>query len=170
MHRTRLAALAFGAAAVVGVAGCGGGGGGVYGSGSGSSSNTPGSTSSGASSIEVSSTSLGKVVTDGAGRTLYMYTPDPKGKSVCDDSCAAAWPPLQGKPAAGSGADATLIGSIKRSDGSPQGTYAGRPLYYYAGDSAAGDVIGQGIQNIWWVLDAHGQPIQTMPSSSSGGY
>ena len=171
MHRTGLTALAFAAAAVVVVAGCGGSGT-TYGSGATSSKHTPASSgaSSGASSVEMSSTSLGRVLTDGAGMTLYMYTPDPKGRSVCEGGCLAAWPALKGKPQAGPGVAPALIGSIKRSDGSPQGTYAGHPLYYYVQDSSSGDVTGQGLQNIWWVLDANGTPIRSTTSSGSGGY
>jgi predicted lipoprotein with Yx(FWY)xxD motif len=57
------------------------------------------------------------------------------------------------------GLDEVLVGSITRDDGTTQGTYNGWPLYYFSGDSAAGDVNGQGVNEVWWVLDATGTPI-----------
>ncbi len=175
MRTTGLAAFAITAVAVVGLAGCGSGS--SYNSSGSSGTSTGTSNGTDSSSIELSSTTLGNVVTDGSGRTLYMYTPDPQGTSVCEGSCLAAWPALKGQPDAGSGTKASLIGTIKRSDGSTQGTYGGHPLYYYVGDSAAKDVNGQGLQGIWWVLDAQGAPVEQAASSSSssssgggGGY
>lgn len=164
MRTSGPAAFAIAAVAVVGLVGCG----------NDDSSNDTASTSGGtdASSLEVRDTSLGDIVTDGSGRTLYMYTPDPKGQSVCEDDCLVAWPALKGEPDAGSGTDSALIGSIERSDGSTQGTYGGHPLYYFSSDSAAGDVEGQGLQGVWWVLDADGSPVEeAAPSESddSGG-
>ena len=59
--------------------------------------------------------------------------------------------------------DGSLIGTIERSDGSTQATYAGHPLYYYAEDDEPGDVAGQGVNDVWWVLDASGEPVETLP-------
>lgn len=114
-----------------------------------------------ASSIQLSDTSLGKVITDANGRTLYLFTKDSGGTSACTGSCESVWPYVEGKPSAGTGTDASLIGTITRSDGDVQATYAGHPLYYYSGDSAAGDVNGEEIEGTWYAVDAHGQQVES---------
>lgn len=115
-----------------------------------------------AAEVTVASTSLGEVLVDGAGMTLYMFDPDEQGPSTCEDDCAAAWPPLvaDGAPVAGDGVDSELLGTVERSDGSSQVTYDGWPLYYFAQDAAAGDVNGQGVNEVWWVLMADGEPVR----------
>ncbi len=126
-----------------------------------SEASSSGSVASGAS-IAVGTTSLGDVLVDGAGMTLYMFDQDTNGgDSTCYDQCASAWPPLltDGAPAAGAGADAAMLGTVARSDGTTQVTYGGWPLYYWAQDSAVGDVKGQAVNDVWWVLGADGQPI-----------
>lgn len=112
--------------------------------------------------VTVASTSLGEVLADAEGMTLYMFDPDEQGASTCYDQCATSWPPLvvEGEPAAGEGADAALLGTVERDDGSVQVTYDGWPLYYFAQDAAAGDVKGQGVNDVWWVLGAGGEPIR----------
>jgi predicted lipoprotein with Yx(FWY)xxD motif len=159
-----LAALALAAGGTL--AACGGN------SGYGSDGSTP-PPSSATPTIEVSSTSLGSVLTDGSGRTLYLFTHDSGGSSACDGGCLSVWPPLTGTPTAGSGANSSLLGTITRSDGSTQATYAGHPLYYYSGDSGAGDVNGQEIQDSWYVVNASGEEVEGQateaPSSDSGG-
>jgi len=160
-----LAALALAAGGTL--AACGGN------SGYGSDGSTP-PPSSGTPTIKVSSTSLGSVLTDASGRTLYLFTHDSGGSSACDGGCLSVWPPLTGTPTAGSGADSSLLGTITRSDGSTQATYAGHPLYYYSGDSGAGDINGQEIQDSWYVVNASGDGVEgeatEAPSSDSGGY
>ena len=88
------------------------------------------------------------------GKTLYVYTKDSPGKSVCNGSCAAAWPPFVLGPGetvkAGPGVTGTLA-TIKRDDGSMQVTYKDAPLYYFASDQKAGDVTGQGVGGVWYV-------------------
>lgn len=112
--------------------------------------------------VMVASNSLGDVLVDGAGLTLYMFDPDAQGASTCYDECAANWPPLlqDDEPVAGDGADQSLLGSVERDDGGMQVTYAGWPLYYFMQDAAAGDVNGQGVNDVWWVLGAGGEPIR----------
>lgn len=113
-------------------------------------------------SLLVGTTPLGDVLTDSEGRTLYMFDPDQQGPSTCYDQCAQAWPPLtvEGEPVAGEGVDASLLGVTERTDGAQQVTYNRWPLYYFARDAAAGDVNGQGVNGVWWVLDGAGQPVR----------
>lgn len=124
---------------------------------------TPSSSSSAAAvTVNVAETSLGKVLVDAKGMTLYMFTKDANGESACYDQCAQNWPPLivADKASAGTGADATLLGTTKRKDGSLQVTYKSMPLYYFAKDKAAGDVMGQGVGSVWYVLGASGDVIK----------
>jgi predicted lipoprotein with Yx(FWY)xxD motif len=126
-----------------------------------------GSTSAGAggSSVTVATRSgpLGSYLTDGSGMTLYLFASDTSAKSTCSGPCLTYWPPLMGKAKAGSGATASKLGTITGTNGKPQVTYAGHPLYYYAGDAKAGDTTGQGSTNSgakWWILAPSGQPIE----------
>ena len=104
---------------------------------------------------------LGKILVDGDGRTLYLYTKDTKDTSTCYDKCEIAWPPLLtlDKPASGEGVDASLFGTTQRKDGTMQVTYNGYPLYYYLKDAAPGDTAGQGVGKVWYVLSADGKPV-----------
>ena len=109
--------------------------------------------------VAVAGTDLGEALVDGQGRTLYLFDPDEQGASTCYDDCAASWPPLlDDDPVAGDGADDALLGTTEREDGQTQVTYDGWPLYHWIGDEQPGDVEGQGIQDVWWVLSADGQP------------
>ncbi|WP_028063614.1 COG4315 family predicted lipoprotein [Solirubrobacter soli] len=101
---------------------------------------------------------------DATGRTLYVWEADQGDQSACDGACAQAWPPLTTnvKPEAGSGVDASLLGTSKRADGSTGVTYAGHPVYYFSGDQAAGDVNGKGSDGFgakWWPVAADGAAI-----------
>ena len=102
---------------------------------------------------------LGKFLVDGDGMTLYMFTKDTKDTTNCYDKCEVAWPPLLtiGKPTLADGTTASLVGSTQRKDGTMQVTYNGMPLYYYFKDHAAGDVTGQGNNNVWYVVTPDGQ-------------
>ncbi len=114
-----------------------------------------GATSS-ALTLKVSTTPLGSILVDGAGETLYVFTNDAKNKSNCTAACLDAWPPLYGVPAAGSGVDASKLGSFTTADGKTQATIDGRPLYYFAVDSKAGDTLGQNVGGVWFVVDGTG--------------
>jgi len=108
--------------------------------------------------------SLGKILVDSRGRSLYLFEKDTGPKSTCYGSCAVAWPPFttSGTPTAGTGAKASLIGTTTRTDGKDEVTYNGHPLYYYAGDSAAGDTNGQDLNQFgaaWYVLSPAGNQI-----------
>ncbi len=101
---------------------------------------------------------LGKIVVDDAGRTLYAFTKDTTDTTTCYDKCEQAWPPLlqTDTPKLGDGLDAKLLGTTTRKDGTIQVTYNGWPLYYYFKDHAAGDTTGQGVGNVWYVVEADG--------------
>jgi predicted lipoprotein with Yx(FWY)xxD motif len=120
--------------------------------------------------------SVGTVVTDAQGFTLYHLKTETPGKIVCVASCAGTWPPVllpSGVASAIAGSGVSGLGTIKRPDGTTQVTYKGMPLYHYSGDTAAGQDNGQGIQNVWFAVttSASGGPMPTATSSgSSGGY
>ena len=101
---------------------------------------------------------LGSFLVDSKGMTLYLYTVDSTNTSNCYGSCAGYWPPLltTGAPTGGSGVTASLLGTTKRTDGTTQVTYNGWPLYYYAGDKAAGDTKGENVQGVWFVITPAG--------------
>jgi len=119
--------------------------------------------------VTLGSTDLGRVLIDARGRTLYLYTPDTKGKSTCYGQCAAFWPPLltTGKPVAAHGVKPKLLGTTKRKDGKLQVTYAGHPLYFFAQDAEPGNVFGQGLQNIWYALSVTGAKVSTPAPEST---
>ena len=124
--------------------------------------------------VSVAKSGLGKILVDSKGRTLYLWLKDSGDKSACSGGCAVAWPPLRasGKPTAGDGAKASLLGTIARSDGQRQVTYNGHPLYGFQGDSKPGDTTGQGNPGFgapWYVLSAAGTAITTASTSSGGG-
>lgn len=114
------------------------------------------------STVSLADSDYGKILVGKDGKTLYMYDPDKQGKSTCYGSCAKSWPPLtvKSKPTAGDGVHKNLLGTVKRKDGSMQVTYDDWPLYYWANDHSAGDVTGQGVDNIWWVIGAKGKPVR----------
>ena len=105
---------------------------------------------------------LGKILVDGDGRTLYLFTKDTRDTSNCYDKCEAAWPPLLtlDQPTLGDGVSTALISTTLRTDGSVQLTYNGWPLYYWFNDQAPGDATGQAVGNVWWVVSGEGNPIK----------
>lgn len=108
---------------------------------------------------------FGKFLADDAGRSLYTYTPDGKNQSNCYDKCEQNWPPLLqlDKPTLGDGIDSLLLGTAMRKDGTTQVTYNGMPLYYYIKDAKPGDVNGQGVGSVWYVLGTDGNVSKTAP-------
>jgi predicted lipoprotein with Yx(FWY)xxD motif len=107
----------------------------------------------------------GSALVDDQGRSLYLFTNDTQnsGISSCSGDCLVEWPPLLsqgGAPLAGTGVDASLLGTITRDDGTLQVTYNGWPLYYYADDTVAGDALGQGVNDIWFLVSPAGEMIQ----------
>jgi predicted lipoprotein with Yx(FWY)xxD motif len=85
---------------------------------------------------DVARTGLGNVLVDSKGRTIYLFKKDSGTKSVCRGECAIEWPPVRanGEATVGDGANASMVATTKRSDGKPQVTYNGHPLYLYEGD------------------------------------
>ncbi len=115
--------------------------------GSGVATAAPSATSARSATVKVAHSHLGKILVDSRGRTLYLLSADRTRKSTCFGACAKAWPPLRAtrKPTVGKGLKASKVGTIKRSDGKPQVTYNGHPLYRFVQDTKAGQTNGQGI-------------------------
>jgi predicted lipoprotein with Yx(FWY)xxD motif len=114
---------------------------------------------------------LGKIVVNSRGFTLYHNTKEKKGLIKCTGSCTAVWPPLiVGKPApvkAGHGINLAKLGKIKRPDGRFQVTYYGQPLYRYAPDTKAGQIGGEGIGGIWFALKTNGALAKTTSGTTT---
>jgi predicted lipoprotein with Yx(FWY)xxD motif len=104
---------------------------------------------------------LGKILVGNKGMTLYMYTKDAPDQSNCSGGCLKAWPPLttQGSPVLGAGVDKSLVGTAALPDGSKIVTYNKMPLYYWAKDTKAGDVTGQNVGGVWYVVSPEGKVI-----------
>src|SRR5512132_1508574 len=104
----------------------------------------PGVAAAQGATVKVAPSSLGRILVDAHGKTLYLWAHDKGRTSTCNAQCARYWPPLvtRGRPTAGAGARARLLGTSRRTDGRSQVTYGGHPLYYYVGDKRAGDVKG----------------------------
>jgi predicted lipoprotein with Yx(FWY)xxD motif len=124
--------------------------------------------------VTLGKTTLGKVLVDARGRTLYLFEKDKRGKSACYGACATYWPPLvsSAKPRAARGVRASLLGVTKRTDGKRQVTYAGHPLYTFSLDTRAGQTSGQGLTDFggtWAVVAASGRAVKSTASSGSSG-
>ena len=149
-------------------AGCGSSGG------SNANSPAPPQNASGQSAtLGVANENVGKILVDSHGRTLYLFERDSGAKSSCTGACAVEWPPLRatGKPTVGSGANASVVATSARSDGKPQVTYNGHPLYLFSADQKAGETNGQGVNafgGLWYVVSSSGDEITT-PAGSGGG-
>jgi predicted lipoprotein with Yx(FWY)xxD motif len=156
-------------AAALAVAGCGGGGGGAT-----AASPAPKTSSGHSATVGVATTSLGKILVDSKGRTVYLFKKDRGTRSACFGACASAWPPVRAgvKPTVGSGAKASLAGTTKRSDGASQVTYKGHPLYLFTGDQKAGQTSGQGVKAFgaaWYAVSPAGGQVSGATSTSGGG-
>ena len=135
----------------------------------------PGSSASASTTGTVITThagSAGAFLTNGSGRTVYLWAKDGMNMSACSGACAAAWPPVPatGKLTATGGAKASDLGTITRSDGTKQATYDGHPLYYFVGDSAAGQANGQGSDNFgakWWLVAPSGAKITASDTAAA---
>ena len=159
----KTALMITGAVTVTALAACGGS------SATGTSSSSSGAGSGGSGSIATGSTSLGTVLTDAHGFTLYYFTPEQGSKVVCaaDSSCNSLWPPVtssSGAPSAPSGVSGTFAVATLP-NGQAEVTFNGWPLHTYGGDSGPGQTNGQGIQGKWFAAT----PDLTSSGSGSGG-
>ena len=123
-----------------------------------------GGSGSGASAVTIKAASspLGTILVDQDGKTLYLFEADSQNKSNCSGGCLSLWPPVDadGKATAGSGVTAGMIGTAT---GSSQVTYAGHPLYWFSGDTAAGDTNGEGLTDFggaWYAVSPAGKAVE----------
>ena len=125
------------------------------------------STASAAVDLKTASSSVGSIVVDAKGMSLYFFTKDTKdsGTSACTGSCLVQWPPMttaSGSPAA-EGVTGKL-GTISTPDGKKQVTLNGMPLYYFAKDAKPGDILGQGVGGVWYLSDPSGAMVKAAPA------
>jgi predicted lipoprotein with Yx(FWY)xxD motif len=111
--------------------------------------------------ITLGDSEFGSMLFDSNKQAIYVFENERNGEAVCYDECAEAWPPVftNGKPKAGKGVDASLLGTVKRRDGKLQATYAGKPLYFYAHERP-GEVKCHNVDlngGFWWVVGPDGE-------------
>lgn len=172
MHASRTAGLLTTLTAVgLALAACGPGGG-YQSAGSASGSTAHASSARAAvtgAALKTATTSLGTVVVDSAGKTVYAFDEDTRnsGMSACTGGCAGLWPAVTTSSTRPTVAGLTArVGTISRPDGTRQITLDGRPIYTYSGDSGAGAVAGQGVTRVWWAVTPAGAEITTAPAST----
>ena len=122
--------------------------------------------------LALGNTSVGKVLVDSKGRTLYLFEADAKNRSNCADACADNWPPAKAPsdPTVAVGVSKRKLKVIKRADGTKQLSYAGHPLYRFIGDSKRGDVTGQGVNafgGLWYLVAASGKAVTKSPQGTT---
>ncbi len=165
-----MAGLAISATALAGCSSTGSGGSSASGAtSSGSSKSAPAATGK---DLATGTTSLGNVVVDGKGHTVYLFTKDTagSGKSACTGQCSSIWPAVTTTSATPTVQGVTgKVGTITLADGTKQVTLGGWPLYTFASDSSAGAVGGQGVMGIWWAVSPSGSKVTKSPSTPSGG-
>jgi predicted lipoprotein with Yx(FWY)xxD motif len=148
------------------VAGCGDSGGGNSAAGT----SSPSSSAAVAKAVLATAHSdLGTIVVDGARMTVYVFDKDTpnSGKSACSGDCLAKWPAVTSDSDSPTVDGVTgTVGTITRDDGTKQVTLDGLPLYLWANDNAPGDVTGQGVGGVWWVVGADGAKITTAPAAA----
>jgi predicted lipoprotein with Yx(FWY)xxD motif len=164
-HIAVLMSLVLAAFGALDLAGCGGGGQHAT-----ASSQRPQTASGQTATLSIADTSLGKILVDSWGHTLYLFKADAPTVSACTGPCAAAWPPLlaDGKPTVGGGVNASLVGTIPRPGIARQLTYNGHPLYLFEGDQKPGEVNGQGVIAFgapWYVLSAAGDQVSSLAAN-----
>ncbi|MFF4775264.1 COG4315 family predicted lipoprotein [Microtetraspora fusca] len=125
---------------------------------------TPMPAETGPARLSVMPTSIGKILVGSNQHTVYLFEKDKNGKSSCTGACAEAWPPVlsEGKPVAGEGIKANLLGTHKRADGKMQVTYNNHPLYYFVKDEKPGDTKGQKLKDFgaeWYAVGPDGKKV-----------
>jgi predicted lipoprotein with Yx(FWY)xxD motif len=122
-----------------------------------------GAATAAATTVTLESTPLGMILADSKGMTLYIFTKDTPGASVCSAGCAKAWPPatVSGSPTAPSAVAAGALGTITRADGTTQLTINSQPLYTYAEDTAPGQTAGQNSGGTWFVVGPNGTAMKS---------
>ena len=123
--------------------------------------------------VGTETSSLGRILVDSRGRTLYLFEKDKNGKSACSGSCATAWPPLltSGKPTATAGVKASLLGTTRRSDGRMQVTYNHHPLYTFVKDTKKGQTSGENVDAFgaeWYATSAAGLKVEPKSGGATG--
>jgi predicted lipoprotein with Yx(FWY)xxD motif len=113
--------------------------------------------------VRVVDSQFGRILAARRGQAVYLFDKERSRRSECYGACARAWPPVltKGRPVAGRGAKASLLGTTRRRDGKRQVTYGGRPLYYYVAD-APGRVLCHDVEEFggtWLVLRSSGKPV-----------
>ena len=155
------------AASAVTLSACGGG---SSGSTAGGSQTTPAA----GSGLHAATTSLGKVLVDADGRTVYLLTADGRNQSTCGSDCLTFWPAV----ASGKAKLGVPVSTTKTPGGTPTATVAGQPVYTFSQDHGAGDVNGEGLQEFggtWYAVSPTGQAVtaaggSSSPSSSASAY
>lgn len=115
----------------------------------------------GMNGVHVADSNLGEILVGPDGLTLYVFTADSDGTSTCYGACADLWPPVPADVEISSDLDQSKFGSTTREDGSEQLTVNGMPLYWYTPDEMPGDTMGQGFNDVWFVVDATGDMMET---------
>jgi predicted lipoprotein with Yx(FWY)xxD motif len=115
--------------------------------------------------LKITDGDFGRILTNGKGRALYVFTSDSGKTSNCYDDCARAWPPyiVSSKPRAVGDARPGLVGTTRRADGRLQATYAGHAVYFYEHDNEPGEVLCQAVQEFggfWYVIRASGKVVR----------
>jgi predicted lipoprotein with Yx(FWY)xxD motif len=157
-----IALSVLGAAAALTLTACGG----SSNSYTGTAQQGPSAGTTSARGLHVASTSLGRVVVDGDGRTVYLLTADSPGHATCDAGCQHYWPPVPSGH--GVGGIAKVASTALPGGGSTE-TVGGQPVYTYSGDQAAGDVSGEGVNEFggtWYAVSPSGTPV--MPGGAAG--
>ena len=173
--RAALLFAAVSATSALALAGCGGGGGSSTTSSSAPAAAPPASSSASSSSevetLKTSTVAGHTIVVDGEGKAVYVYTRDNPGAttSTCTGGCASLWPAVTSAGAPTLQGVTGKIGSITGVNGKQQITVNGMPIYYYAKDTAPGQVTGQGVANVWYVIGADGNMIQASLATATPG-
>jgi predicted lipoprotein with Yx(FWY)xxD motif len=125
----------------------------------------------GTAELKTAESAAGRIVVDAKGMSVYFFTKDVKdsGTSACTGQCIAAWPPVLTDSEAPKVDGVTgTVGTIPTPQGKKQVTVNGLPVYYYVKDKAAGDITGQGVNDVWYLVSPEGEMVKT--AATGGGY